>query len=177
MVSYLAIAILSVGLLAGAPQQPQWEASYGKALEATRDEGNSPLLVVLEKPDSDDARLEPELLGKDQEVVGSDDIELLQPYELCHVDVTTKYGRKVADAFRAKKFPHVAIIDKTGSTVIFHKSGKIDPKEWEQILQRHKSGDRSLARTMSRTSYKPSESVADSPASQPYCPSCQRSSF
>jgi hypothetical protein len=177
MVSYLAIAILSVGLLAGAPQQPEWEASYGKALEATRDDGSSPLLVVLDKPDSEDARLEPELLGKDQEVAGGDEIELLKPYELCHVDVTTKYGRKVADAFRAKKFPHVAIIDKTGSTVIFHKSGQIEPAEWEQILERHKSGDRSLARSVSRTSYKPSETVVERPVSQPYCPSCQRSSF
>jgi hypothetical protein len=174
MVSNLAIAIFSVGLLAGAPQQPQWEASYGKALEATRDE-NAPLLVVLDKPESEEARLEPELLGSDE--FSSDETNLLGPYRLCHVDVTTKYGRKVAHAFRAKKFPHVAIIDKTGSTVIFRKTGKIEPKEWERILARHKSGDRSLARTVSRKSYKPLESLGDSSSSRPYCPSCQRNSF
>lgn len=174
MVSKLAIAIFSVGLLSGAPQTPQWEESYGKALEATRDE-NAPLLVVLDKPQTEEARLEPELLGTSEE--SSEDTELLRPYQLCHVDVTTKYGRKVADAFRAKKFPHVAIIDKTGSTVIFRKSGKIDAKEWESILARHKSGDRSLARTVSRTSYRPSESLGDNSSRQPYCPSCQRNSF
>jgi hypothetical protein len=177
MVSYLAIAISSIGLLAGTPHQPQWEASYGKALEATRDEGSSPLLVVLDKPDSEEARLEPELLGKDQKVEANNEIKLLKPYELCHVDVTTKYGQKVANAFRAKKFPHVAIIDKTGSTVIFHKSGKIGMKEWEQILEQHKSGERSLANATSHTVYKPNDPVVESPVSQPYCPSCQRSSF
>jgi hypothetical protein len=174
MVSYLAIVVLSVGLLAGAPHPPQWEASYGKALKATRSD-KSPLLVVLDKPNSDEARLEPELLGK--EAVSGDETELLRPYRLCHVDVTTKYGRKVASAFRAKRFPHVAIIDKTGSTVIFRKSGQIEPAEWEKILERHKSGDRTLAKTVSRTSYKPSESISGKPASRPYCPNCQRNSF
>jgi hypothetical protein len=169
MVSSLAIGILSVGLLAGSPQQPQWEESYGKALESTRDE-KSPLLVVLDKPNSDEARLEPELLGKEN--VEQDDSKLLKPYRLCHVDVTTKYGRKVARAFRAKRFPHVAIIDRTGSTVIFRKSGQIEPKEWEQILVDHKSG-KVPAKTVSRTSNKP---VEDS-SSRPYCPSCQRNSF
>jgi hypothetical protein len=170
MVSSLAIAVLSVGLLAGSPQQPQWEESYGKALEATRD-AKSPLLVVLDKPDSDEARMEPELLG--QEDVGSDDVKLLKPYRLCHVDVTTKYGRKVARAFRAKRFPHVAIIDRTGQRVIFRKSGQIEPKEWEQILVEHKTG-KIPAKAVSRTTYKPSESYSES---RPYCPSCQRNSF
>jgi hypothetical protein len=174
MVSYLVIAVLSVGLLAGSPQTPQWEASYGKALEATRD-AKSPLLVVLDEPSSDEARLEPELLGTDE--VAREEIKLLRPYRLCRVDVTTKYGRKVARAFRAKRFPHVAIIDKTGSTVIFRKSGQIAPAEWEQILERHKTGDRTLAKTVSRTSYKPSETISQQPVSRPYCPSCQRSSF
>jgi hypothetical protein len=170
MVSSLAIAVFSIGLLAGSPQPPQWEASYGKALEATRDE-KSPLLVVLDEPNSEQARLEPELLG--QADVGKDDVKLLRPYRLCHVDVTTKYGRRVARAFRAKRFPHVAIIDRTGSTVIFRKSGQIEPKEWEQILVDHKSG-KVPAKAVSRTSYKPNDSVGES---RPYCPSCQRNSF
>ena len=174
MVSNLAIAIVSVGLLTGSPQSPEWEASYGKALKATRSE-NSPLLVVLDKPNTDEARLEPELLAED--AVSGDDTKLLRPYRLCHVDVTTKYGRKVASAFRAKRFPHVAIIDKTGSTVIFRKSGKIEAKEWEQILDRHKSGDRTLAKAVSRVTHKLSDTLSDKPVSRPYCPNCQRNSF
>jgi hypothetical protein len=171
MVSNLVLAALSVGLLAGAPQKPQWEASYGKALKATRNE-NAPLLVVLDKPGSDTAEMEPELLG--EVAPGSDESKLLRPYQLCHVDVTTKYGRKVANAFNADNFPHVAIIDKTGSKVIFRKTGKIEAGEWARILKRHKTGERSLAQTVSRTSYKPDSGFSDS---KPYCPNCQRNSF
>ena len=98
MISYLATATLAVGFLAGAPQAPQWEASYGKALKATR-EADAPLLVVLDKPNTEEARLEPELLSED--VDRGKDTKLLRPYRLCHVDVTTRYGRRVARAFRA----------------------------------------------------------------------------
>jgi len=74
---------------------------------------------------------------------------------LCHVDVTTDYGQKVAKAFNAKEFPHVAIIDKTGSMVIYKKTGQIDSAEWQKILTSHKTGER--------------------PSS--YCPNCQRNKF
>ena len=172
MISNLAAATLAVGLLAATPQSPEWESSYGKALEATR-AGNSPLLVVLDKPRSADARLEPQLLGENS--AGGKQAELLRPYELCHVDVTTEYGRKVADAFRAKNFPHVAIIDKTGSLVLFRKSGKMDAAEWERALTQHKRGERSQARAVSHMSYYPSEPmIYSSPSMGSYCPSCQR---
>jgi hypothetical protein len=110
------------------------------------------------------------LNGKEAE--GSDSA-LLKPYRLCHVDVSTSYGKKVAKAFRATTFPQVSIIDKTGKTVIFTKTGNIKPVEWKQILTRHKSGDRSLARAVLRATYKP---ITGGDA-RPYCPNCQRNSF
>ena len=171
MLYYLATATLTVSAMAAVPQPAQWESSYGKALEATR-EADAPLLVVLDKPNSKEARLAPELLN--EEVASGEDGKLLKPYRLCHVDVSTGYGKKVAKAFHATSFPHVAIIDKTGSTVIFRKSGKIQADEWQQILAKHKSGDRSLARSVSRTSYKPSGS---SDVLRPDCPNCQRNQF
>jgi hypothetical protein len=171
MLCYLATATLAISALLAAPQRPQWETSYGKALEATR-AADEPLLVVLDKPNSKEARLAPELVSDE---LDGKDIALLRPYQLCHIDVTTKYGRKVAKAFQAKSFPHIAIIDKSGSTVIFHKSGKIRAEEWQRILSRHKSGERSLAKSVSRTSYKPSGSSSD--ALRPSCPNCQRNSF
>src|SRR5436190_23001386 len=115
MINFVATATLAIGLLAAAPKAPQWETSYGKALEETR-AGSDPLLVVLDKPNSKEARIEPALLSEDK---AGDTSKLLRPYRLCHVDVTTDYGQKVAQAFHAKDFPHVAIIDKTGSMVIF----------------------------------------------------------
>ena len=175
MMSYLAAATVAVGLLAATPQPPQWEPSYGKALAATR-AGNSPLLVVLDKPHSDEARIEPALLSAS--AVNGKQSELLRPYQLCHVDVTTRYGQKVARAFRANTFPHVAIIDKTGSLVLFRKSGKLDAAEWERTLTRHKNGERPKARPVSHVTYRPMEPVMyGSPMPSGGCPSCQRSSF
>jgi hypothetical protein len=171
MLNFLATATLTICAVAASPEPAQWESSYGKALEATR-EADEPLLVVLDKPNSKDARLSPELL--DEELASAEDSKLLKPYKLCHVDVSTGYGKKVAKAFQATSFPHVAIIDKTGSTVIFRKTGKIQADEWQQILTKHKSGDRSLAKSVSRTSYKP---VGSSDVLRPYCPNCQRNSF
>ncbi len=75
---------------------------------------------------------------------------------MCHVDVTTEYGQKVAKVFNAKEFPHVAIIDKTGSMVIFKKTGQIDSAEWQKILDEPQDG-------------------RACPASD--CPNCQRNKF
>ena len=159
MINFVATATLAIGLLAAAPKAPQWETSYGKALEETRS-GQDPLLVVLDKPNSKEARIEPALLS--EEKATGDNSKLLKPYRLCHVDVTTNYGQKVAEAFHAKEFPHVAIIDKTGSMVIFHKTGKIKTAEWQEILTSHKTGER------------PSTTSSTKRAN---CPNCQRSQF
>ncbi len=170
MITYLATATLAITLMVAAPKAPQWEQSYGKALEATR-AGEDPLLVVLDKPSSDDARIEPALLSEND--AGGDNSKLLGPYRLCHVDVTTDYGKKVAKAFRAKEFPHVAIIDRTGSVVIFKKTGQIKQEEWKQILASHKFGERPSASAVTHVTLKPTGNSSD----EPYCPNCQRSQF
>jgi hypothetical protein len=174
MISYLAAATMAVGLLAATPEPPQWEDNYGKALSATRS-GNSPLLVVLDEPNSQEARIEPALLSKD--AVKGREFELLRPYRLCHVDVTTRYGRKVARAFRANRFPHVAIIDKSGSLVIFRRSGKIETAEWERALTQHKSGERSQPRAASVSYRASTPAVYSNPVPSGSCPNCQRRSF
>jgi hypothetical protein len=154
MINFLATATMLVGLVAAAPNAPHWEASYGKALEATR-AGQDPLLVVLDKPGSKADRIEPALLSEDK--ASGENSKLLRPYRLCHVDVSTDYGQKVAQAFHAKSFPHVAIIDKSGSMVIFKKTGQIKQGEWQEILTKNKSGER------------------PSSINRSYCPNCQRS--
>jgi hypothetical protein len=152
MMNFVVTATLAIGVLAAAPKAPQWETSYGKALEETR-AGQDPLLVVLDKPNSKEARIEPALLSEDKATTSSS--KLLKPYRLCHVDVTTEYGQKVAKVFKAKEFPHVAIIDKTGSMVIFKKTGQIDSAEWQKILTSHKTGESATSN----------------------CPNCQRNKF
>jgi hypothetical protein len=162
MINFLATATLAISMMATAPKAPQWESSYGKALEETR-AGQDPLLVVLDKPGADGAQLEPSLLSEDD--ASGDTSKLLSPYRLCHVDVSTDYGKKVAKAFHAKDFPHVAIIDKTGSVVIFKKTGQIKEDEWKTILTSHKSGER------------PHLTMKPASESRPYCPNCQRQQF
>jgi hypothetical protein len=167
MINFVATATLAISMLAATPKTPEWDSSYGKALEATR-AGQDPLLVVLDKPSSDEARIEPALLSEND--ASGDNSKLLTPYRLCHVDVTTEYGQEVAKAFHAKDFPHVAIIDKTGSVVIFKKSGPIKQDEWSKILTSYKSGDRAA---VAHTTMKP---VSDGSA-KPFCPNCQRQQY
>jgi hypothetical protein len=178
---FFATAVLALSLLPGATPEPlQWETSYGKALEATRSDAR-PLLVVLDKPATADARLEPALLSPGQDAAKQ--LELLRSYELCHVDATTDYGQKVAEAFGAKAFPFVAVIDKTGSVILYSKAGKAGSDEWSKMLTAHKSGDRSTA--VSRVTYKPVSSgstMFQSPSNgmimgTSNCPNCQRRSY
>lgn len=175
MVSHLATAILAVTMVAAKAQPPQWESDYGKALESTRAEAK-PLLVVLDKPADAESRLDPELLSED--AISGQERKLLRPYELCHVDVSTKYGKRVAKAFQAKDFPYMAIIDKTGSEVIFSKAGKIQQGQWAKTLLAHTKGTR--GGRVSHVSYKPSDeslgfkSPSDPSDDDSYCPSCQR---
>ena len=175
MMCYLAAATVAVGMLAATPHTPEWEPSYTKALAETRT-GNSPLLVVLESPSSKDGRVDAKLMSEN--TVKGKEYELLRPYRLCRVDVTTPYGRKVAKAFGANRFPHVAIIDKTGSLVLYRKTGKIDAADWEATLTRYKSGERPKARPVTHVTYSPIEpAVYSSPFPASSCPNCQRRSF
>lgn len=171
MMNFLAIAMLALGA-AAEPQPVQWQDNYGAALEATRTNVEKPLLVVLDEPQAEATRVQPALLeGK----VDAKEAKLLKHYSLVHIDASTKYGRKVAGAFRAKRFPHVAIIDKSGKVVIFKKSGKLSSTEWTSALEAHQDGERVAAKHIS---YKLNDDSAatSTPAyrNNSNCPSCQR---
>ena len=171
MISYLATALLAAVAATAPTAQPiQWQSDYGKALAATRAD-DLPLLVVLDKPAVAEARLDPALLGEGDKT--ADAHADLRDYQLCHVDVSTEYGRKVADAFHAKKFPFTAIIDKTGRIIVFSKTGKINADQWNDIVSAHK------ASALAHVSYKmPGDTISieksDTSFSSGYCPSCQR---
>lgn len=180
MISYLATAMLAVMSAAAPPQPVHWESDYGKALEATRAD-DLPLLVVLDKPQVDDARLDPALLSDGS--AASKENQPLQSYQLCHVDVTTEYGQKVADAFHAQAFPYTAIIDKTGKVIIFSNTGKVSDSQWTSILDSHKDGICPGSTAISHVSYKVSgdSAVIEKPSTSfsngSYCPSCQRHGY
>jgi hypothetical protein len=173
MVSFLATAMMAIGVLASTPESTEWQSDYGDALAETRAEDNQPLLVVLDEPQAKEASIEPALLGEgDTKVV---DRKLLKHYRLCHIDASTKYGQKVAGVFKAKRLPHVAIIDKSGKVVLFKKSGKFTTTEWTSALEKHQDGVKAK-----HVSYKLGGGEASSTPvyrSNSYCPSCQRNSW
>lgn len=177
MVSYLATAMMAIGVLASAPESTQWQSDYGDALAATRAADNQPLLVVLDEPQAEDTSIEPVLVNGeagegDSKVV---DKKLLKHFRLCRIDASTSYGRKVAGVFKAKRFPHVAIIDKSGKVILFKKSGKITSTEFTSALEANQDGERVAAK---HVSYKLNgdEGSTSTPAysNSNYCPSCQR---
>jgi hypothetical protein len=171
MVHYLAAAVLAASSLAVTPSKLEWQADYGKALAATRTD-QRPLLVVLDVPASSDASLAGDLLATEGEQA-----ELLAKYELCHVDVSTEYGQKVAQAFKATEFPHTAIIDRTGAVVLYKNAGQMDESQWSATLAKYQAGTRPVA----QTSYYRGDSIM--PTSYPtmsngsYCPSCPRAAM
>ncbi|MEN0111300.1 MAG: hypothetical protein AAF805_11315 [Planctomycetota bacterium] len=162
-----------------------WNADYGAALAETKAD-ERPLLVVLDNPAE-----AAESLGEERLEAGG-----LERYALCRVDVTSEYGREVAKAFGVTEFPHVAIIDRTGSVIVRRIAGDVSAEQWESILDRHAAGLRegrtrytvakpivseppaAAATPVTSSGYLPSEvafptarPIYSAPSS--YCPSCQ----
>ncbi|MBX3424819.1 MAG: hypothetical protein KF688_03980 [Pirellulales bacterium] len=179
MVQFLAALTMVVAVASDSPKfvgashssgKLQWISDYGQALEATRRD-ERPLLVVLESPRDEEKAL-------DDDVLAAASDKLLSKYDLCRVDATTSYGKQVAESFRAKQLPHVAIIDKSGSVVLHKQAGQPSAAEFKSALEKHQLGLRSAA--VVQTSYfrgdgalQPSSAV-NSPG---YCPSCQRAAM
>ena len=139
MVSTLAAFVVTLGAVSASPVSvetdgAQWQTNYTKALAATR-KNDRPLLVVVDKPDEPKQALKAEQL----DVAGKQG-DLLESYELCHVDADTKHGKKVADAFKAKEFPFTAIIDKNGEFVLAKKTGQLSSNEWKSTLVKYQKG-------------------------------------
>ncbi len=134
MSSWIVCFALTSGMLSATPEKLDWNTDYGKALEATR-ANSKPLLIVLDKPGEEKSRIRPVRFQPDPTAR-----ELLKPYELCHVDVTTSYGQKVAKAFKAEQFPFTAIIDRTGKRIIYKKAGSFTTTDWAVTLMAYKGG-------------------------------------
>ncbi len=157
------VAALSVS---GEEASINWEADYGVALEQCKSH-ERPLLVVLDVPADAKQRIAPEWLKNKKN---------LDNYELCHVDVTTDYGKKVADVFRVKSFPHVAIIDRSGDVILSRMSGPVSEEKWLSNLSQHKLGLRkSEARRfqVSKPVVNLDGGIVNYPSSKPFCKSCQ----
>lgn len=189
MLSTWMLISLAAGLTTGADTPSDWHADYGVALAETK-QAEQPLLVVLEAPADEAQSLNPELLSAESGAFP------LGSYEVCRIDVSTDYGKEVAKVFRVTEFPHVAIIDKTGSVILRRVRGDVSTDQWKSILAQHESGARqgrtrytvakpvidgasaapvSSGATFSTSVSLPGASVEYAmPTSSSYCPSCQR---
>lgn len=189
LTTWMLVAMVA-GPTAGEGDTHAWHADYGVALAETKQEAQ-PLLVVLDDPTDEANRLDPSLLKADSGAFS------LDSYALCHVDVSTEYGKKVAEGFKVTEFPHVAIIDKSGSVILRRVSGDVTADQWRQLLSQHQSGARSgatrytvakpivttvqAAGSAVRNVLPESRPVMSKPvfsapgysSPQPYCPSCQ----
>jgi hypothetical protein len=171
MVHYLAAALVAASFATSTPASLDWQADYGKALAATRSD-QRPLLVVLDIPSNPQQSLSTELLATE-----GDQAKVLGAYELCHVDASTEYGQKVAEAFGATQFPHTAIIDRKGEVVLFKKAGQVQESEWNTTLVKYQTGERPVVQTafyrggsIMPTSYPTTSNISN-------CPACQRAAM
>ncbi len=162
MVQLIVASVIALSSIAASTDSAQWQADYGKALAATRND-DRPLLVVLDVPSDPKAAIESGQL----EATGEQS-DLLGAYQRCHVDASTTYGKKVAEVFGATSFPFTAIIDKTGSVVLVKKMGRLSNDEWQATLAKYQSGER----RSEYTSFFRGDNMT-SVSDPSYCPSCQ----
>ena len=132
MLNWVAGVVFALAPVADA----NWQDDYGVALRSTK-QFERPLLVVLDTRARRLAHIQS--VSQNRQV---DDRALLEKYTLCHVDVTTAYGRRVAEAFRAKTFPTTVIIDKSASVKLVSKVGKLNDQQLHSILVKYQSGER-----------------------------------
>ena len=102
-----------------------WSTHYGNA-KRKAEQTNRPLLVVLENPAVAADRLDDTALNGSK--------ERMKSYQLCRVDVTTAYGKRVAAAFGVKELPYTAVTDHSARFITFRRAGKMSSVEWTQAL-------------------------------------------
>lgn len=115
-----------------------WSNHYGTARKQAIASGK-PLLVVIENRDPLALPSAPtiEQISWTSPQVSP---ELLVKFELCRIDASTEYGRRVARAFNANKLPLTAIIDKTGEWMVYVKAGDMNTSELNDVLAEWQQG-------------------------------------
>lgn len=134
MHGFLASFTLSTLLLTQSASPPAYPTDYDAALRAARSQ-NRPLLVVIDCVAESDGRVEQLSTPGDKAQA-----ELLAKYQVCRIDVKTEYGRRAAQAFGAKLYPFTAVIDRTGSVILYEKSGRFTSDAWTSTLVAHQHG-------------------------------------
>ena len=104
-----------------------WDRDYGDALQAAR-QSQRPLVVILEDPS------QPELRSGCQ---AKAEPHLLKAFEICRVDATTAYGKKLASLYGVKDLPYTVITDSHCRNILFRGAGHFSAETWNSILSSH----------------------------------------
>lgn len=147
-----AAVALATGALAQVPTQaptapasfgdsnaPIWKTSYAEAYHAGKN-GRRPVLVVIDKPADPAYRIDQASFVRTD--VGSAERALLASYELCHIDASTEYGRKIANSFKATEFPYLAITDRQVEVLLVEHTGRMSQDRWMTTLAKYRAGRR-----------------------------------
>jgi hypothetical protein len=122
--------VLSSSALFGATTENglDWKKNYGTAKDAAQ-AARCPLVVVIENSEVAGEKLDDERMTEENR------LKIKQKkFELCRVDISTKYGKLVAEAFGAKKLPFVAISDRSTKSIVFRKSGQMNGADWSTAI-------------------------------------------
>ncbi len=106
----------------------KWHKQYDVAKKAAQLKAR-PLVVVLENPQEKTQKIdETKLQNRTRATIAK------QKFELVRVDVNTDYGKRVAAAFGAKKFPYTAVTDKKSVHIVYRKAGQMSANDWTMAL-------------------------------------------
>jgi hypothetical protein len=110
----------------------RWRDHYEVAKNVAQ-AAEHPLLVVLENPTKTTEKIdETKLNEQDRQTIAT------QEFELVRVDVNTDYGKRVAAAFGATKFPYTAVTDDRSVNIVYRKAGQMSERDWTVALAKSK---------------------------------------
>ena len=109
-------------------QELKWKDHYDSAKQVAQASAR-PLVVVLENPTKTAEKVdETKLTSQDRQKLEK------EKFELVRVDVSTDYGKRVAAAFGATKFPYTAVTDDCSKQIVFRKAGQMSETDWTLAL-------------------------------------------
>lgn len=126
----LLVTCLAASVSSAAPDGKglSWNQNYGKSKQIAQ-ATKRPMLLVLEDSTKKNQRIDESTLTTKERTILSKD-----KFELCRVDVTTDYGKRVAKAFGAKVFPYTVVTDDVSKRIVFRKPGQMSNKDWTLAL-------------------------------------------
>jgi hypothetical protein len=173
----------SISLAVSTTEDLHWSDHYANAKHAAA-EVQRPLLVVLENPADPNGRFDQQQLASN-----AAQLDLMKKFELCRMDVSTPYGKRVAEALKATQFPYLAITDKSTTYITFRGAGAMTADQWQQTLEAKQNGERPVAAATVTTPgqrVEASKVITQWPVvAQPtvttqggsYCPNCVRRQY